>query len=75
MERRSRQDTAERFDRLTRELTEERASALKRISGTLESLIDQMQAVRARLELLDEAERPAELAAYAELRRKALTYR
>jgi hypothetical protein len=65
----------ETFDRITRALNEERAATLRRISRTLESLIDEMHAARARIEALPDAERPQELAAYRELRRKALQYR
>jgi hypothetical protein len=63
------------FDRITRELNEERASALQRISRTLDSLIDDLHAIRARVASLDETDRARERAAYDELRRKALLYR
>jgi hypothetical protein len=75
VEQRNPGNAADRFDRLTRELTEERASALQRISRTLESLIDELHAIRARVASLDEADRARERAAYDELRRKALLYR
>src|SRR5581483_10126280 len=75
---RMRRETVEQFDRLTRELTEERAAALLRISRTLESLITQLHESRTRL--VTEAEtdpttRARELAAYEDLRRQALKYR
>ena len=66
---------AEGFDRTTRELNEERAAALRGIGRTLEWLIEQMHAVRARVAALPEGERPPALAAYHELRRKAKQYR
>ncbi len=73
-----RRETVEQFDRLTRELTEERAAALLRISRTLESLVTQLHESRTRL--VTEAEtdpttRARELAAYEDLRRQALKYR
>ena len=75
MEQRSRGNAADRFDRITRELNEERASALQRISRTLESLIDELHAIRARMTAPDNGDRASEIAAYDELRRKALLYR
>jgi hypothetical protein len=84
MSQRSLRQTEEGFERITRELNEERAAALRRISRTLESLIDQMHAIRARIEStrsllstrpMDAAERSQEIALYADLRRKALQYR
>jgi hypothetical protein len=77
VEQSSRRKTAEQFDRLTRELTEERAAALLRISRTLESLIEQLLATRARIEVLreSESERALALASYEDLRRQAVKYR
>lgn len=69
-----RRDTAEQHDRLQRELTEERAAALRRISQTLESLIEQLQALRQRIGAHPSGLSP-ELAAYRELRRRAVRYR
>jgi hypothetical protein len=66
---------AEAFERITKEMQAERASALRRISSTLESLIAEMQAIRARLASLDEPDRARALHDYAELRRQALRYR
>lgn len=53
---------AEQHDRLLREINEERAAALRRISGKLESLIDQLR-------------REREPSARASLRREAQKYR
>ena len=66
---------AESFERTTRALNEERAAALRNISRTLEALIEQLQAERARIALLPDEERAAELTSYRELRRKAKQYR
>jgi hypothetical protein len=68
-------NVADRVDRLTRELTEERASALRRISRMLESLIDELHGIRARVESLEVPDRARERAAYDEVRRQALLYR
>jgi hypothetical protein len=68
-------NTAERHDQLLRELNEERAAALTRISRTLESLIGQLVAARERLGRAVGEGRTAQLAAYRELRRQAHTYR
>ena len=60
---------------LLRELNEERAAALRRISGTLESLIRQLQASRERLRRVSGAEREREFAAFRDLRERAQKYR
>ena len=70
-----RRETAERQGRIELELMEERAAALRRISGTLESLIDQLQALRARLGDIHWSNRSREVAEYRELRRRAVRYR
>jgi hypothetical protein len=62
-------------DRLVRELNEERASALVRISRVLDSLIDQLKAARARIERAGECEMAQEVARYHELHGRALQYR
>ena len=62
-------------NQLLRELNEERAAALRRISGTLESLIRQLQASRERLRHLSGADREREVAAFRNLRERALKYR
>ena len=68
-------DTAEGQSRLERELTEERAAALRRISETLESLIDQLNALRPAVSGLHWSDAAPDLARYRELRRKAVKYR
>ena len=70
-----RSDTAERQGRIELELMEERAAALRRISETLESLIDQLQALRARIGDVHWATRSPEVTEYRELRRRAVKYR
>lgn len=58
-----------------RELNEERVAALRRISGTLESLIGQLQASRERLRHVSGADREREFATFRDLRERALKYR
>ena len=60
---------------LLRELNEERVAALRRISGTLESLIRQLQASRERLHFVSGAEREREFVAFRDLRERALKHR
>jgi hypothetical protein len=62
-------------ERIVRELNEERTVALVRISRVLESLIDQLHAVRARITSSDEIARERETARYRELHQLAATYR
>jgi hypothetical protein len=62
-------------ERVVRELNEERAAALVRISRTLESLIGQLDAARGHIADSDELTRQREIARYHELRRLAITYR
>lgn len=54
---------------------EERAAALRRISQTLESLIEQLAALRARIGEVHWSSRSPELDEYRELRRRAVRYR
>jgi hypothetical protein len=65
----------DRYSDLLKELQEERAAALNRISRTLESLIDQLRDTRARLSGLPEHEKAAALREYRELRERARKYR
>jgi hypothetical protein len=65
----------DRQERLLRELNEERAAALLRISRTLEAAIAQLQAACERIGTLRGTERSQEVAAYGELRRHAIKYR
>jgi hypothetical protein len=60
---------------LLRELHEERAAALQRVSSTLESLIIQLQASRERLRRATGADREREVATWRELRARAVKYR
>lgn len=60
---------------LLRELNEERVAALRRISGTLESLIGQLHASRERLRQVSGPEREREFAVFRDLRDRALKYR
>jgi hypothetical protein len=69
------QRAADSHDSLERELNQERAAALLRISGTLDSLIAQLQAARERIMRLRGAERERQVESYRELRRQAMRYR
>ena len=68
-------DTARRHERLELELTEERAAALRRITETLDSLIEQLQTLRAQIGDVHWSDQRPELARYRTLRRSALEYR
>ena len=70
-----RRETAERHGQLLRDLHEERAAALLRISRRLESLIDQMRQVRVRIANASADSAAADRAKYRELRREALRHR
>ena len=65
----------QKHDSVTRELNEERAAALLRISRTLESLIAQVQTAGDALAGVTGADRPRAMTAYRELRQRALQYR
>jgi len=65
----------ESHNQLLRELNEERASALRRISGTLESLLLQLRASRERVHQAPERDREREMAAWRDLRAQAVKYR
>lgn len=56
-------------------LHQDRAAALGRIGGILQSLLDTLHAIRTQLPSVAEAERPAAQARYAGLLEKARTYR
>ena len=56
-------------------LYEDRAAALGRIGGTLETLIDTLNAIRGQLPRLPREERTAALARYAALHDSARRYR
>ena len=67
--------TADDHAKLLKELNEERIAALTRISGTLESLIAQLQQVRERMSSSHASARDRDLAAYRELHERARKYR
>ncbi|HTM03877.1 MAG TPA: hypothetical protein VL173_10260 [Vicinamibacterales bacterium] len=73
--------TSEQHDRITRELNEERAAALIRISRTLESLIAQLHDLRRSLltpiavDAATDSHRQHELDTYRHVRAQALRYR
>ena len=60
---------------LLKELQEERAAALARISRRLESLLDQLQATREQIAHARDEDRARDIAAYHKLRQEALKYR
>ena len=60
---------------LLKELQEERAAALARISRRLERLIEQLHATREQIAHAREEDRAREVAAYRELHQEALKYR
>lgn len=70
-----RRETAERQGRIELELMEERAAALRRISQTLESLIEQLRTLRTRIGDVHWSNRSSEVSEYRELRRRAVRYR
>jgi len=67
--------TKQGHNQLLKELNEERLAALRRISGVLEALIEQLQGQCDRIATLDGADRERELEAYRETRAQALKYR
>jgi hypothetical protein len=67
--------TADDHAQLLKELNEERIAALTRISGTLESLIGQLQQLRQHLSHQHSSARERDLAAYRELHERARKYR
>jgi hypothetical protein len=66
---------AEAQGRLELELNEERAAALRRISQTLESLIEQLHLLRERIGVVHWSDPSPDLSKYRELRRAALRQR
>jgi hypothetical protein len=67
--------TSENYDRLIHEINEERVAALRRISGTLESLIEQLHTLGESIPELRASERATAIAAYRDIRRQAARYR
>lgn len=70
-----RREPSEKHKELLRELNEERAAALMRISRTLESLILQLRASRERVRSASGPDREREVAAWHNLRERAVKYR
>ena len=70
-----RRETAECQGRIELELMEERAAALRRISQTLESLIEELSQLRPRIGDGHWSNRSPDVAYYRELRRRAVRYR
>jgi hypothetical protein len=68
-------DVSERHDAILQQLNEERAAALTRISRTLESFIDQLHAIRVRVERQSHNVSAADTAEYERLRARARQYR
>ena len=68
-------EPSEKHKELLRELNEERAAALMRISRTLESLILQLRASRERVRSASGPDREREVAAWHNLRERAVKYR
>jgi hypothetical protein len=66
---------ADAHAQVLRDLNEERAAALMRISRTLESLIDQLHATRSAVVAAAGPDRERELTAWRDLRARALKYR
>jgi hypothetical protein len=60
---------------LLKELQEERAAALARISRRLERLLEQLHATREQLAHARDDDRARDLAAYRELHKEAVKYR
>ncbi len=67
--------TADTNDRIAWELNEERVAALRRISQTLEGLILQLRTAGERVRVDEAGDRARAVAAYRELRRRAVQYR
>jgi hypothetical protein len=68
-------ETRSQHKQLLRELQEERAAALARISRRLERLIEQLQATREQIAHASEEDRARNVAAYRELHTEAVKYR
>jgi hypothetical protein len=60
---------------LLKELQEERAAALARISRRLERLLDQLQAMREQIATCRDEDRARNIAAYREVHQQAVKYR
>ena len=69
------ESTRAQHQSLLKELQEERAAALARISRRLERLLNQLQAARERIARERDEDRARDIAAYRELHREAVKYR
>jgi hypothetical protein len=67
--------TRSQHTQLLKELQEERAAALARISRRLERLLEQLQATREQIARSREEDRARDIEAYRELRQQAVKYR
>ena len=68
-------DTRAKHQSLLKELQEERAAALARISRRLERLIGQLQTTREQIAHSSDEDRKRNVTAYRELREQAVKYR
>jgi hypothetical protein len=68
-------ETRSQHKQLLKELQEERAAALARISRRLERLLEQLQATREQIARSREEDRARDIEAYRELRQQAVKYR
>jgi hypothetical protein len=68
-------ETRAQHRQLLKELAEERAAALARISRRLESLIGQLHATREQIARDRDEDRSRDVAAYRELHQEAVKYR
>jgi CRP-like cAMP-binding protein len=68
-------DTRAKHQSLLKELQEERAAALARISRRLERLINQLQTTREQIAHGTDEDRERHVTAYRELREQAVKYR
>jgi CRP-like cAMP-binding protein len=68
-------ETRAQHKQLLKELAEERAAALARISRRLERLLEQLHATREQIAHGRDEDRPRAVAAYRELHQQAVKYR
>jgi hypothetical protein len=69
------EETQSQHAQLLKQLQEERAAALARISRRLEALIAQLQATREQIAREEGEQRTRDVAAYRQLHREAVKYR
>jgi CHAD domain-containing protein len=68
-------EVSERHEAVLRQLNEERAAALTRISRTLESILEQLQTIRVRIDSEPNTVSSADPDEYERLRARARQYR